>query len=314
MTWPAGPRAGLLCAVAAGLIATADAGAVVRRVPADYPTIAAALASSGAGDTVLVAPGTYAEFISMPRVTLMSEGGAEVTTIVSSGNPTNGSIVSMGEGPARLKGFTIRGARCGVLAISGAPPLIVARCVIRDNQVGLCARGLNTQAEFNQMVHNADVGIEVPDGSSTPYLSANVVAHNGNGGIRSLGFAQITSNTVVANGFSASVGGHGILGGQAFNNIVAFDRRGMKNVVIGACNDVYSNESSDYDGMSPFSGDISLDPLFCSTQLEDYTLQAQSPCAYENSPVCGQRGAMGIGCAPTPTSRVSWGWIKSNYR
>jgi hypothetical protein len=39
--------------------------------------------------------------------------------------------------------------------------------------------------------------------------------------------------------------------------------------------------------------------LFCDAAAHDFGLEASSPCAAENSPVCGQIGALGIGCAPT---------------
>ena len=53
------------------------------RVPLDYPTIQSAINASANGDTVLVAPGTYAENINFSgkAITVTSEGGPEVTLI-----------------------------------------------------------------------------------------------------------------------------------------------------------------------------------------------------------------------------------------
>lgn len=51
-------------------------------VPADYPGIQQALDAATDGDTILVSPGTYLESLNVSKnVTLVSEGGAEVTTI-----------------------------------------------------------------------------------------------------------------------------------------------------------------------------------------------------------------------------------------
>jgi hypothetical protein len=53
-------------------------------VPADYPRIGVALAAAGAGDTVLVAPGTYVENIVWPAtdgIKLIGEAGAESTIL-----------------------------------------------------------------------------------------------------------------------------------------------------------------------------------------------------------------------------------------
>ncbi len=58
----------------------------------------------------------------------------------------------------------------------------------------------------------------------------------------------------------------------------------------------------------------SADPFFCDWAGDDFTLRADSPCAGQNNPPCGQIGAWGVGCeAPTPVERVSWGRIKAMY-
>ena len=72
-------RSIVLVTLLAGLCA-----AGVIRVPSEQPTIQAGLAAAGAGDTVLVAPGTYPERITWPAldgIVLLSEQGAGSTTI-----------------------------------------------------------------------------------------------------------------------------------------------------------------------------------------------------------------------------------------
>ena len=80
-------------------------------VPADYPTIQAAIVAAGPGDEILVSPGTYAETIDFlgKAVTVRSEQGPATTTIHGSGA---GSVVTFagGEGAGSvLAGFTITG-------------------------------------------------------------------------------------------------------------------------------------------------------------------------------------------------------------
>jgi polygalacturonase len=84
---PRPPLVSLLFLIAACAALTAPAAAGVIRVPADQPTLAAAIAAAAAGDTVLVAPGTYSgpdnrdlDFTGKDLV-LRSEAGAETTII-----------------------------------------------------------------------------------------------------------------------------------------------------------------------------------------------------------------------------------------
>jgi hypothetical protein len=57
-----------------------------------------------------------------------------------------------------------------------------------------------------------------------------------------------------------------------------------------------------------------VDPEFCDIPADDYTVRNTSPCAEENSPVCGQIGAYGIGCGTVSVEPTSWSRVKSWYR
>jgi len=83
------PRAFLVSFLLFPALGAEPAAAVTRHVPADHATIAAALAAAGAGDTVLVAPGTYAE-----RVTLASG-----VVLRGAGAPGDAVIDATGGGP-----------------------------------------------------------------------------------------------------------------------------------------------------------------------------------------------------------------------
>jgi hypothetical protein len=130
-------------------------------VPSEYLTIQAALDMSVSGDSVLVAPGTYSDytqklFQSIPRhacafltdgVTLLSEGGAGVTTI-DMGTPIGLSQpnviygVLLGSGSTTVEGFTITGGvdgRDGVFIVD-SEKVTFRDCVFRDmNGVGTTA-------------------------------------------------------------------------------------------------------------------------------------------------------------------------------
>lgn len=117
------------------------------RVPAQQPTIAAALVAATPGTTILVAPGTYFENLVWPLtsgIRLIAERGPSVTTIDGSGTGRVILISGAHSGTARIEGFTIRN---GALSVStsygggiqvqhtgtaGFAPEIVGN-VIRDN-------------------------------------------------------------------------------------------------------------------------------------------------------------------------------------
>ena len=142
--------------LAAGLAASAHpTAAVTRHVPAEYATINQALDASAAGDSVLVAPGTYTDYevrdlgdgvpwkscaFLKAGVVLRSEGGSSVTTIdmQHAPGPQAEPVLARNVGPVEtpVEGFTITGA-----PVSGHGAFVVGRvtfrdCVFRDLDAG----------------------------------------------------------------------------------------------------------------------------------------------------------------------------------
>jgi parallel beta-helix repeat protein len=175
---------------------------ITIRVPSDQPTIQAAIDVANIGDTVLVAPGTYAENINFrgKAITVRSESGPQ-DTIIDGRNA--GSVVSFISGEGRnstINGFTLQNGNAiegGGVKVQGSSPTITNN-VIRNNRG--CSRG-------------AGIGID----SGSPLIRLNTITGNGNnlcsggeGGGISIGGAssvEILDNVISDNGMNSSFGG-----------------------------------------------------------------------------------------------------------
>ena len=99
-----------LAALFALLSLTGAVRADTLHVPADYPTIQAAIVAAEPGDTVLVAPGTYFETIDfLGKGITVQNGGPSSATIDGNGAGSVVSFVSGEPADATLRGFIIRG-------------------------------------------------------------------------------------------------------------------------------------------------------------------------------------------------------------
>lgn len=152
--------------IGCGLPCAGEAG--VLRVPSEYPTIQAGVDAASAGDSVVVAPGTYTDIVvrtlGFPNaacvflkggVALVSEGGSDVTTIDMQGIRPPGVSLSqvilgaeLGTEGTRVEGFTILGAPVGRDAVYafGGGHLSLRDCVIRDaDGVGVVASAVGLE-------------------------------------------------------------------------------------------------------------------------------------------------------------------------
>ncbi len=180
-------------------------GQTVIHVPADHPTIRAAIDAAVNGDTVLVAPGTYKENINFngKAITVTSSGGPQVT-IIDGGQA--GAVVTFSTGETSssvLSGFTLQNGfanlRGGGIAIGGASPKITGNAIVN-----------NTGCD--------GLGIAVSGGS--PLIQGNVISNNtrtncsggnGGGGILAFSPAQIIGNVISNNNvLEGGNGGGGI--------------------------------------------------------------------------------------------------------
>ena len=216
--------------------------AATIHVPADQPTIQAAIEAASHGDTVLVAPGTYYEAIDFHGkiITVASEQGAAATVIDAAGMP---SVVTFKSGETRnaiLSGFTITGGRniysgAGV-SVSFSSPTIREN-VIGGNSgcsgVGVYSYFSSPRIENNTITRNIisgctggwGIGVYV-GGDSAAEIVGNVITDNrgaaaSGGGVAlfAAGNAVVASN-IIARNVTDGHAGCGSGGGMAIANFV----------------------------------------------------------------------------------------------
>jgi hypothetical protein len=204
---------------AAAVVAMAGAaGAATRHVPAAYPTFQAAIDSAVAGDTVLVAPGTYTgtgnrdiDFLGKDIV-VRSSGGAAVTILdiqASVAAPHRGFFIGTGESAAAvLDGFTIQNGYMGTMP-GGGPPTGARAASLRRATAYLARNGLGPP----RTAHDLSGG-GVKCQASQPVLRNLVILNCGSeytgGGLDFEVLAEPTVENCVVRGCYAGFEGGGI--------------------------------------------------------------------------------------------------------
>lgn len=107
-------------------------------------------------------------------------------------------------------------------------------------------------------------------------------------------------------------------GGAADYPITPVRCVGTPTALTVRCTDIFGNHGGDWTdclaGREGADGNLCADPLFCSLENEDFSLQADSPCAAGNTGGCGLIGVLGAWCGPASVERSSWGSIKALFR
>lgn len=249
-----------------------------------------AVASPG---TVHVAAGIYYENIILKDGVDVLGVGADVTTI--DGNRNKCPVAIMADNSI-LHGFRITGGnldecdicffRCAIRSMddvhTGRVNVEITQNIIEGNCSALCAAGSNMLLRSNLILNNNEAGCELLTLTSA-LIENNVFVGNGVAiDLYRLFSGSIINNTIVENGNGIEMSGG--TSPDIRNNIIAGSIHvGINNAPepLGSPtlynNDVWSN-GIDYRNIVPGSGDISADPLFVNPAVDDYRLQASSPC------------------------------------
>lgn len=213
----ASPIAALLAVVGPLLVLAPVRGAVrtpvTINVPADRPTIAAAMSAAQDGDTVLVASGTYRENLDFAgkAITVTSAQGPTATIIDGGGVAQVVSFHGGETAAAVLRGFTLE---------HGA-----GTAATRDGGGGILVTGASPTITGNVITANAacgGAGMAVTGGA--PLIRGNTVTQNtardstctagGGAGILLVGSdAQVIGNTITDNTWAQGGGGLSVSGG-----------------------------------------------------------------------------------------------------
>ena len=200
--------------------------------------------------------------------------------------------------------------------------------VITNNTTGIMFRAPGGPSssviiDGNMINGNGSHGIEVWDWQALG-ISNNMVAGNGSCGIYvNSGSPDINHNTIIEN---STYGIYIASGNSNLNhNLICVNKgagvaAGFASNPIIACNDVWGNSNfanGNYVGFisdqTGYNGNISVDPVFCHPNTDDFSLASNSPALTAS---CGPMGAVAIpGCSnQTAAQQITWGAIKSLYK
>ena len=281
----------------------------------DAPTIQAAIDSSMAGDTVLVAPGTYSQtaitFFEKDSLSIIGENGANETILH---NIENLLILWANHvNHLLIKGFTFENSiDCG-LGIDWSSDAVIEECVFKNNQrFGILISVSSLVIIRSNLVYSNSSGIACIDECNGIVISNNTISDN-----------NIGSGPSVGSGVELdAVGSY-----ELYNNIITNNEYGV--VFSGGnieflCNDAFANSLNYFlfllSDPTGTNGNISIDPEFCGVnppESGNFYLQSDSPCAPGNHPegyACGLIGKFPVGCGTTSTKEKSWGKIKSLFK
>ncbi|MEW6741888.1 MAG: hypothetical protein AB1486_03930 [Planctomycetota bacterium] len=265
------------------VVVTPAAPGRILRVPEEYPTIQNGIDNAQPGDTVLVAPGTYDEAISLgsKSITVMSSHGPGVTTIDGF---TTAPVVSFSSlfptpDPILLEGFTITGGGGffdwflghlgGGLFGNNGNHLTVRNCIIRGNTAdnglggGICC----VNQAFAELV-----GCLIIDNTAE---SGAAVA-----GYHIAGVSLV--NCTVSDNIADSIGGVAYVdigSSVSLNNGIAWGNSSPA-FGVGSEGSRVTATYSDIQGGWAGEGNIDADPLF----IDGKHLPSDSPCVDAGEP------------------------------
>jgi hypothetical protein len=283
-------------------------GAATLHVPLEYLTIQAGVDSASVGDTVLVAPGTYAGTGNTnirfwgADIALVSSSGAASTIIDCEGQSRAFKLLdgesrsAVIEGFSVLDGFAKYGGGGGYF--DGSSPT-VSSCVFS---------GCFVEGEFDGQYWPAFGGaVYIVFGGDPLFANCSFVG-NEILGEPSYGTDVTIYNSAVT--FQECLFAYGTDNGELYGDALGVDAGGA-NFTIERC---LFTDSAGYPGYVHVA-DPGLCDWYPGSQI-GFELCSDSPALPENNDWDVLVGAFGAGCGPcvTAVEHTSWGMIKATFR
>src|SRR5262249_42671302 len=124
------------------------------RVPEDRPSVATALASAASGDTVLLAPGTYLESVTLPSGVTLRGGDPAQPPVLDAGGSARVLTISQGSASSRLEAITLRNGQAGQ-GPGGGVRVVGGSLAMRDVTVETCQAAFGGALSLENGAHVA---------------------------------------------------------------------------------------------------------------------------------------------------------------
>jgi len=274
--------------------------AATIHVPVDQPTIQAGIDAAANGDTVLVADGIYLGvgnrdvIFEDKLVVLKSENGPEAT-VIDCENSGRAFYISAGhDSTLVIEGFTVRngsvGSGGGAILSYGSSPSIIG-CVFADNTAEFGSAIYFSGAEDKSGRGARLIDPQAPKVTNCTFVG-NTAIIRGAIYIQNVGISVTIENSIFYANTSAQQEPPVCLGWNATVNL--------------SCTDIFGNIGGDWVGsiadQAEINGNLSVNPLFCDTTIDDYSIDSISTCAPSNNSCSVLVGAL------APNCRFCWDW------
>jgi serine protease len=322
----------LVLSMSYALLALAPrASATTLHVPGQYPTIQAGMDAAVAGDTVLVACGTYDLYdpiLMKSGITLRSETGTPDCVVLRDLTGDGLLHCLYLDDETLIEGISFTGGHYwAAIAIAEAAPVFV-NCDFYDNHCVESGPVLAfdcwptfTRCTFRDSYGSAAGGIYFWGGT---LAVVECTFWNATVSIVCIEATVEMSNCTVCNCRTGIELRGSPAHAEVSNSIIAFGRWSIECLFDATasvtCSDFYGNQYGDWvgclEGQLGIAGNISEDPLFCDPQGGDFQLACTSPCAPFSppNPECDMIGAWPVGCGGTRVMSTTWGALKALFK